>query len=147
MKRLFAGLIAVVAVAGFVGCDKGTPGGAGVTTTGDRGPHVGQAEDTFSLTVPTLSTHLKQGEAKVVAIGISRGKNFDGDVAVGFDNLPKGVTVDPAAPALKHGEKEVKVTVKAADDAALGDFAVKVVGHPAKGPDATNELKLTVEKK
>jgi hypothetical protein len=66
MKRLFAGLAAVVALAGLVGCNKGTSGGAGVTTTGDQKPHVGQAEDTFSLTVPTLSTHLKQGEAKVV---------------------------------------------------------------------------------
>lgn len=147
MKRLFAGLVAVAA-ASLIGCDnKGTPGGSGVTTSGDHGPRVGQAEDSFSLTVPTLSTHLKQGEAKAVSIGISRGKNFDGDVALKFDNLAKGVTIDPAAPVLKHGEAEVKVTVKAAEDAALGEFAVKVVGHPVKGADAVNELKLTVEKK
>jgi hypothetical protein len=29
----------------------------------------------------------------------------------------------------------------------LGDFTVKVTGHPTKGPDATNELKITVAKK
>ena len=37
---------------------------------------------------------------------------------------------------------------KAADDAALGDFTVKLTGHTAtSGTDATNELKLTVAQK
>lgn len=146
MKRLFAGLCAV-ALAAPIGCDKGTPGGPGATAPGENRTRVGQADDTFSLSLPTLSTHLKQGEAKVVTVGISRWKNFDGDVSLKFDTLPKGVAVDPAAPAIKHGETEAKVTVKAADDAALGDFTVKVVGHPSKGADASNDLKLTVEKK
>jgi hypothetical protein len=35
----------------------------------------------------------------------------------------------------------------AADDASLGDFAVKVTGHPTHGADASNELKITVAKK
>ncbi len=34
-----------------------------------------------------------------------------------------------------------------ANDAALGNFAIKVTGHPAKGADASNELNLTIAKK
>ena len=37
--------------------------------------------------------------------------------------------------------------VTAADEAALGDFTIKVTGHPTKGADASNEFKITVDKK
>lgn len=145
MKRMGAAL-AVAALIALAGCNKGTEGGPGATKASNRGGF-GQAEDTFSLTVPSLSTKLKQGESKVVDIGIKRGKNFDQDVALKFDGVPQGVTIDPASAVVKHGDTETKITVKAADDAAVGDFTVKVTGHPAKGADATNDLKLTVEKK
>jgi uncharacterized membrane protein len=155
MKSTF---VAITAVALFVitGCNNGTTGGPGadkakaqekeskVKQTQDK---ISQPEDTFSLHVPTLSTKVKQGETKVVTIGIKRGKNFDQNVELKLDGVPTGVTVDPAAPAIKHGDKDVAITFKAADDAALGDFTIKVTGHPAKGTDATNDLKITVQKK
>jgi uncharacterized membrane protein len=97
--------------------------------------------------VPTLSTKLKKGESKVVNIAIDRGKNFDQDVTLRFDNLPQGVTIDPRSPMIKHGDKEATITVRAADDAAIGDFTINVTEHPATGIDATSELKITVEKK
>jgi hypothetical protein len=138
---------AALALFAFVGCDKGTPGGPGVTTGGQKAPLLKQAEDTFTLAVPLLSTKLKQGESKVVTISVSRGKNFDEDVTLKFDSLPKGVSVEPEAPVIKHGDKDTKVTIKAADDAALGDHTPKVIGHPTKGADATHDLKITVDKK
>jgi hypothetical protein len=147
MRTAYA--IAFTAALGLsAGCDKGTPGGPGTTkNSGSNTPHVGTADDTFTLSVPTLSTKIKQGEAKVVDVGIHRGKNFDQDVALKLEGLPQGVTAEPAAPAIKHGDKDAKVTLKAADTAAVGDFTVKVVGHPGKGGDATNDLKITVDKK
>ncbi len=60
---------------------------------------------------------------------------------------PQGVTLDSANPVIKHGDTEAKVTLKARDDAALGDFTIKVTGHPSKGADATNHLRITVAKK
>jgi hypothetical protein len=33
------------------------------------------------------------------------------------------------------------------DDPALGDFVVKVTGHPVKGVDATHEFKFAIAKK
>lgn len=143
-KQIFTAVFA--AALGAAGCNSGSPGGA--TNAGDRSSNpLSPDEQKFTLSVPTLSTHLKQSEAKVVAIGVKRGKNFDKDVSLKFDNLPKGVTADPSAPTIKHGEEETKVTFKAADDAAIGDFTVKVTGHPGAGGDATNDIKLTVGKK
>jgi len=151
MKSLFNVLaIAVFAIA--VGCNSGTPGGPGADKK-DKSKmekvedKVRLAEDTFSLSVPTFSTKLKQGEEQELVIGIKRGKNFDEDVVLVFDDLPQGVTVDPASPTIKHGDEKAKVMLKAKDDAALGDHGIKLKGKPSKGKEATNEVKVTVSKK
>jgi len=144
MNKLFAGLVGAALLA-VVGCHPGTTGGPG--TPGGRSSVLGLAENTFKLDTPTLSTKVKQGETKEVTISIERGKNFDQDVNLKFEDLPTGVKIEPATPEIKHGDKEAKVTIHAADDAALGDFTVKVVGHPAKGENAPSNLKLTVDKK
>ena len=145
MKRTFAGLL-VVALVALVGCGgKDRAGGPGATNPTGKQPLYGQADNTFNLTAP--STSLKQGETKAVSIGIKRDKTFDQDVTLQFADLPKGVTLDPASSVIKHGDTEAKLTFKAADDASLGNFGVKVMGHPTKGADAATELKLTVAKK
>jgi hypothetical protein len=111
----------------------------------DANPLVVDPEDTFRLDAPNLGVALKQGETKVVTIGISRSKDFDQDVTLTFKELPKGITIDPAEPMIKHGEKEVKLNVTAAADAALNTFSIKMIGHPVTGKDATNDFKLTVQ--
>ena len=153
MKNLHIGLVAMALVAAN-GCTQGTPGGPGAssspskpTTVTAQKPVFGQAEETFNLSVPSLSTHLKQGETKAASISLSRGKNFDEDVTLKFDDVPTGITIDPASPVIKHGDTEAKVMFEAADDAALGDFTIKVTGHPTKGVDAKSEFKLTVAEK
>ena len=100
------------------------------------------------LSVPLLATSLKQGETKSVDISINRGTNFDADIALSFSDLPTGITLNPARPAIKHGDTKVSITVAATEDAALGDFIVKVTGQPSQGAvDAVNDLKLTVSEK
>ena len=147
MRMLLVGLVGI-SLAVAIGCSgQGTSGGPGKTNTTQKEPIIGQGEETFSLHTPMLSTHLKQGEQKQIDISIKRGKNFQEDVALKFEGLPKGVTADPAAPAIKHSDGEAKVTLKAADDAATGDFEVKVIGHPTKGTEAGNTFKLTIDKK
>lgn len=128
----------------LVGCNQGTSGGPGASTPPAKAPMVGQTEDTFSMAVP--STKLNQGETKVIAIGISRGKNFSGDVSLKLGDLPKGVSCDPANPVIRQADTDAKLTLMAAADAALGDFTVKMAGHPTKGADASSELKLTIAK-
>ena len=144
-KRILT--VALLAVIG-TGCGQNSPGGPGAKTSDnkDNTPIVGTAEQAFMLSGPTLSTSIKQGESKVITIGIKRGKNFSQDVSLKFLGLPTGVSVDPSSPAIKHGEEEVKLTLKAAADAAVGDFTAKIVGHPATGADATSDFKFSVAK-
>jgi hypothetical protein len=147
MKTSIAVLLTSALIA-LAGCHQdSTPGGPGVTSPRQRQPAFGEAEKTFNLSVPRMSTTIHQGEAKEVAIGIERGKNFEGDVTFEFANGPEGVTIASANPIIKHGETAAKVTLKATADASLGDFTVKVTGHPTEGPDSTSELKITVAKK
>jgi hypothetical protein len=150
----FVGLVLLAAS----GCMQGTSGGPGaqlppaqshsankpVITDSDK-PILSQPRDSFSLRLPILSTSLKQGESKSVTVSINRGTDFDQDVTLNFSNMPNGVTLSPANPIINKDEKDTKISVTAADDAAIGDFTVNVSGHSSKGgPDATNELKLSV---
>ena len=143
MKAIFAGLM-LMTLAAMAGCNQGTPGGPG--TTG-KSPTFGQADDTFNLTVPTLSSSLQQGESIESTIGINRAKNFDEDVALKFADVPAGVTIDPANPVIKHGDTDAKITLKASEESPVGAYKVKITGHPAKGGDAQNEFKLTIAPK
>ena len=105
---------------------------------------------TFSLDPPgnaLWSAGVKQGETKNYTVAIGRDSEFKDDVTVKFDNLPKGVTIEPASPVIKNGESEAKVVVKAAPDAVVGDYKLKVTGHPSKGADVTREMGFKVSAK
>jgi len=143
MKSPFAGL-AVMTLAALTGCTQGTPGGSG---TADKSPVYGQNDDTFNLSVPLMSSHLQQGKQKESTVGIKRAEKFEEDVVLTFADVPQGVTVEPASPVIKHGDTDAKITFKAGNEAALGNFKVKVTGHPTKGRDAQIEFKLTIAAK
>jgi hypothetical protein len=128
----------------LIGCTQGTPGGPGTTATSGKKPAYGQAEDTFNLSVPVMSSSLQQGEQTEATVGIKRAKNFDEDVALKFTDVPQGVTIEPASPVIKHGDTDAKITFNVGNEAALGDFKVKVTGHPTKGDDAQIEFKLSI---
>jgi WD40 repeat protein len=106
-----------------------------------------QAEGTFSLRVSAPATFVKPGETKTVALSIKRGKNFDEDVTLTFTDtdVPKGVTFEPANPAIKLPGTEAEFTIQAAKDAVLGDFAIKVTGLTAKGNGASDQFNLSVD--
>lgn len=156
MKALFACALAGLVVAS-IGCNQQTPGGPGAvqapgasnpptSTTANR-PTYGEAPKSFEVNVPLLATRIKQGESATATISLSRGLNFDEDVTLTIAELPAGITVDPPAPIIKRGDQDVTLTFHAAADAGLGDFSVKLMGHPSKGPDATSDFKFTVVKK
>src|SRR4051812_17786791 len=109
MKKAFLA-VAVAAMVVISGCDKGTTGGPGKDKDKDSLKNkVSQADETFTLSVPSAS--VKQGESKTVTVKITRGKNFTEDVALKFDGMPEGVTVDPAAPTLKKSDDTLDLTV------------------------------------
>jgi uncharacterized membrane protein len=114
-------------------------------TTVAMKPIFGEADNTFSLSVPFESVDLAQGEEKAIRIGINRGENFREQVAIKTDELPMGVTLETVDPLIEPGSADVNLMLKAASDAALGDFTFKVTGHTASsGPDFSHEIKLTV---
>jgi uncharacterized membrane protein len=145
----------MLALAALVGCSgdqsgagSARVGGPGATVSSDRsGSILGPKEGEFSISPPKLSTKIKQGASDVATISISRGKNFDEDVAISFDKVPDHVTLDPKAPTIKKGDKDVKVTIKVGEDAGLGDHEIAVTGKPSKGPAVNEMFKITVEKK
>jgi hypothetical protein len=155
MNRLLSGFLELACMT-VIGCNQQTPGGPGITespnlsktisVTAER-PIYGEADGTFNLYIPSLSTRMKQGQTRDLFISVSRGRNFTEDVTVKMPDLPKGVTVDPGTPVIKDGERQVEVRVQAANDAAVGEFRIVVLGHPERGADATTVLKLVVSEK
>jgi hypothetical protein len=142
----------LMSLAAFTACNQGMPGGPGSTDPSpkDRSYELGNADNTFTLTVPSSlplwSTSIKEGRTANITIGINRGKSFQQNVTLRFEGMPAGMTIDPAAPEIKKNQTEVNLTLTATDAAALGDFEIKVIGHPATGGDATNSFKITVNK-
>lgn len=150
----FSTTFMTLVLAGVPGCSEGTPGGPGATVTTESGttvtakkPIFGQTENTFNLDVPTMSSALQQGQEAEATIGIKRALNFDEDVTLKFSEVPKGVTIEPGSPVIKHGDKDASIRFKATDEAAIGDFKIKVSGHPEVGADAAIEFKLKVTAK
>ena len=138
---------AVLMLATLAGCNQGTPGGPGTTDANVEQATIGQTDNTFNLSVPMMSSTLQQGGELPVTLGIKRAKNFDQDVTLKFADLPTGISLEPAAPVIKHGDADAKFTMKATDLTKVGEYKVKVTGHPSQGGDAAVEFKLSVAAK
>jgi hypothetical protein len=81
-------------------------------------------------------------------IGINRGENFREEVEIEVSELPQGVTLETAKPVIQQGDMDATLMLRAAPDAALGDFTFKVTGHTtSSGADFSKEVKLTVAQK
>ncbi len=145
MKAFLSTVILVASVA-VTGCDKSSTGGPGATPPKNT-TNPATTGGTFTLTVSDSSIDLVQGEAKAMSVTINRNDNFQQDVTLEFTGLPKGTSVDPARPTVKHGSSEAKFTIKADADAAVGDFTFKMVGRPSKGLDSVTDMDLTVVQK
>jgi len=136
MKALCTGLM----VAGLVvvtGCNVSTTGGT---------PGGG----TFKLKGPETSTTVKHGGTEVVDIKVSEDKNFKEDVTLSaaVDPDGKGVTATLDPTTVEAGDpKTSKLTIKAKDDAADGEYKITVTGKPAKGDATKVEVKVSVPKK
>jgi len=141
MTRICTGL--VVGLLLCTGCNQSSsPGGPGAN---NKQPVVGQGENTFKLEAPATETNIKQGESKTVNLSVSRGKNFAQDVKIETSELPKGVKITPSEPMIKAGDKEAKLTIEAAADAALGHHTVTVWAVPTEGAKTSVNLKLEVK--
>jgi hypothetical protein len=118
------------------------PGGRGAP---DKQTVHGRADETFNLGPERI--YLRQGERRSVAVAIFRSTNFNEDVTLGFGELPKGLSVDNGSPVIKRDNNEAHFALTATDDASVGEFSIRITGHPTKGVDASNDFHITVDKK
>jgi len=139
----------------LAGCSGGSPGGPGIsdvpnvsgvsnTTVTQYRPALGVPDDAFNLAVPTTAIQLQVGAAAKTAVGIKRGKNFQEEVTLSISDLPKGVTVAPEAPMIRHGDAETNIEFHASADAQPGTHRIIILGHPEAGADARSEMTLTI---
>lgn len=142
--------IALMGLAAFMlaGCGnhQSQPGGPGAQNN-PTGAHVNEPANTFKIDVPHAATHVKQGEAQTVQIGINRGTNFNQELKLEFKGAPQGVKVEPATMTVKEDIKEVNVKIEAGKDAPLGQARITVTGVPMReGSPTSTEFAVDVDK-
>ena len=70
------------------------------------------------------------------------------NAGISVNAIRAGVTITPASPVIKGSDSEILIDVAADAAAPVGEFTVKVTGHPMQnGVDAQNEFKLNIAAK
>jgi hypothetical protein len=88
----------------------------------------------FALKPDFAGGNLAKGQALKVKVVAERNPAYAGEIALAFQNLPKGVTASAAT--IPAGQNEVEVTLTAAADAAVGAVPNIVVQGEGKNGNA-----------
>lgn len=130
---------AALALTVLVGCNTSERGGK----TSEQTP----GKETFTVKAPAMSTTIKQGDQRTVDLTLHRGRDFHQDVTLKAD-ADKGISVDLNPKTVKASDKEtVTATVKAANDAPVGEHKVHVTATPEKGNETGVTFTVKVDKK
>jgi hypothetical protein len=158
MKQLVTTWILATSLAVIIGCNASSPGGPGVSATPNASgvsnttittykPTLGEADDSFRLSGPTIALHIVQGETASVTITIARGKNFQDDVRLKVAALPGGVTVETTNPMIDHSKGDTTLEFAATAQALPGTYTVTIIGQPTSGPDAKSDFQICVDQR
>jgi len=124
------------------GCENKTTTTGAVPTTGPSGKSVVK-----KLTLKAAAEQtIKQGDTDDVSIKIDR-DNFDDAVTIRLNDLPKGITCDRNEVIIPAGSNSIKLTLKAAPDAEVGEHAVKIDAKAPGVDENVQTFKLTVKDK
>lgn len=148
MKTGFSMVAGLLAITLAVGCNKTTTEGPTKTTAtpNKSNPTTPEGKKPKLTLMAAENQTVKQGETDEVSVAINR-DNFDDDVMIGFEHLPKGVTLVEANPTILKGKSTATVNLKAAPDAEVGEFDVTLFVQ-ATGIDKNPQtFKLKVDKK
>jgi hypothetical protein len=116
------------------------------TTTGSvPGPGPSGTTTVKKLTVkgPTGQS-IKQGDSNQVSISIVR-DNFNDPVTIRLNDLPKGVVCVEDHVVVPAGDKSIKLTLKAAADAEIGEHDVKIDATAPGIDENVQTFKLNVK--
>lgn len=98
----------------------------------------------FKVVVPTFSTEIKQGQMQTVTVSLDRGDFFKRDVKLQIETT-KGISVEPSSVIIKASDKpDVQLQISAAQDAAIGEYRVTVLGIPKTGESTSMEFNVSV---
>jgi uncharacterized membrane protein len=116
---------------------------SGCQSSSSRGGSVRKGEG-FKIAVPILSTEIKQGQAQNVVVSLERGDYFKQDVTLQIKTTT-GISVDPTSVIIKASDKpDVQLKIAAAQNAALGEYRVTVMGLPKTGESTSAEFNVKV---
>lgn len=116
---------------------------AGCNESSWRGGSVKKGEG-FRIIVPSFSLKVKQGEVREAIITVKREDYFKQDVKMEII-ASAGVTVVPTDVLVKASDNpDVKLTITAAKDAAIGNYDIIINGTPKTGESVTAKLIVKV---
>ncbi|HUR52652.1 MAG TPA: hypothetical protein VMZ71_00845 [Gemmataceae bacterium] len=134
MKKILAATAAALFALTSVACNKSPEGGSPGT------------KDSFTVTGPTMSTTIKQGNKETVTITLNRGSDFKKKVALDAKAPDKvKVTMDKNN-VMASDDKDVKLTIDVDKEAPVGDHVVEVTATPESGATTKLPVKITVAK-
>jgi uncharacterized membrane protein len=129
--------LSLAALAGIlvVGCNKSPEGGEEGTS------------NTFSISAPTMSTTIKQGDKQSVKITLNRNKDFKQNVKLSAKSADEKVKPDFAKDMIAMSDPaEVVLTIDVAKDTPTGDHTIHVTGTPDGGKPTSVDVKIKVDK-
>ena len=91
-----------------------------------------RAEPRFSASAATGVFAVRAGEKLEIAVSVTRHHGCAGELELGIDGLPEGLSAMPAAVPEKGGE--VKLSVEAGADAAVGPAPISIWVAPKGSP-------------
>jgi len=126
-------IVLMLALAATYGCQSSSPRGGGMTK--DVG---------FKIVVPTFSTEVKQGEVKNVTVSLERGDYFKQDVKLQIEGFT-GISVEPTSVIIKASDRpDVQLRIAAPQNAALGEYGIRVMGTPETGEPTSTVFSVKV---
>jgi uncharacterized membrane protein len=116
---------------------------AGCQSNGTQGGTVPKGQG-FTITVPTFTTTIKQGELQTVTVSVNRDDYFKQDVRMEI-KTPAGLSIDPTSVQVRAGDKpDIQLRISANKDAAIGDYRVDVKGTPESGDQSVGYFNVTI---
>lgn len=126
-------IVMMLVLATVYGCQSSSPRGGGMTK------HVG-----FKIAVPTFDTKIKQGQTQYATVSLKRGDYFKQDVKLQIE-ASTGISVEPTSVMIKASDKpDVQLTIAAAQNAALGEYGIRVMGTPETGEPTSTVFTVKV---
>ncbi len=91
-----------------------------------------------------FNTEIKQGQTQSVTVSLERGDYFKQDVKLQIEAFT-GISVEPTSVIIKASDKpDVQLRIAAPQNAALGEYGIRVLGTPETGEPTSTVFTVRV---